>query len=87
VNGVFNLGTGKARTWNDLAKAVFASLSKPAYIEYIEMPKELRETYQYRTEAQIKKLRRAGYRFPFQALEDSVKDYVQNYLHPKLRYL
>ncbi|MBI1870640.1 MAG: ADP-glyceromanno-heptose 6-epimerase [Chlamydiae bacterium] len=87
INGIFNLGTGKVRTWNDLAGAVFSSLKKKPKIEYIEMPKELRDAYQYRTQAQIEHLRRAGYNIPFQSLEDSVKDYVENYLHPTLRYL
>ncbi len=87
VNGIFNLGTGTARTWNDLAKAIFTSLSLSPNIEYIEMPEEIRGAYQYHTEADTKKLFSAGCPVKFRSLEDSVKDYVQNYLHPDLRYL
>ncbi|MDD8017028.1 MAG: ADP-glyceromanno-heptose 6-epimerase [Bacteroidota bacterium] len=87
VNGIYNLGTGKARTWNDLAKAIFSAMNLPANIEYIEMPEQLRNAYQYHTEASIKKLSAAGCPVKFRSLEDSVKDYVQNYLHPELRYL
>ena len=87
VNGIFNLGTGKARTWNDLAKAVFSALDLSPNIEYVEMPEEIRNAYQYHTEASITKLHSAGCPVQFRSLEDSVKDYVQNYLHPGLKYL
>jgi ADP-L-glycero-D-manno-heptose 6-epimerase len=87
VNGIYNLGTGKARTWNDLAKAVFAALEISPNIEYVEMPEEIRNAYQYHTEAEITKLQSSGCPVQFRSLEDSVKDYVQNYLHPELRYL
>ncbi len=87
VNGLFNLGTGQARSWNDLAKAIFSALSLPVKIEYIDMPEILMPMYQYRTEAEIKKLKNVGCPVQFQTLEDSVKDYVQNFLHPKMRYL
>jgi len=87
INGIFNLGTGQARTWNDLAKAIFSSLNRPFSVEYIEMPEEIRDKYQYRTEAVITKLKNAGCPVQFQSLESSVKDYVQNYLHPQLKYL
>jgi len=87
VNGIYNLGTGKARTWNDLAKAIFAALGQASNIEYIEMPEDIRGAYQYHTEANTKKLFAAGCPVKFRSLEDSVKDYVQNYLHPVLRYL
>lgn len=87
INGIFNLGTGQARTWNDLAKAIFSSLNLPSSVEYIEMPEEIRDKYQYRTEAVIEKLKNAGCPVQFQSLENSVKDYAQNYLHPKLKYL
>lgn len=80
VNGIFNLGTGKARSWNDLIKAVFTALRQNPDIEYIEMPEELRDQYQYLTEAKMDKLRQAGCPVSFSALEDSVKDYVVNYL-------
>ncbi len=87
INGIFNLGTGTARTWNDLAKAIFAALGTVPNIEYIEMPDELRGAYQYHTEADTRKIFAAGCPVTFRSLEDSVKDYVQQYLHPELRYL
>lgn len=80
VGGIFNVGTGQARTWNDLAAAVFAALDRPPRIEYIEMPLELRDRYQYRTEADVRKLRAAGYDRPFFTLEAGVADYVKKYL-------
>ena len=75
VNGIFNLGAGLARTWNDLALALFAAVGRPPNIEYIEMPEILRGKYQYFTEADMHKLRNAGYARPFTSLEDAVKDY------------
>lgn len=87
INGIFNVGTGRARSWNDLAQCIFSSLNRPVNIEYIEIPEELRDMYQYRTEADISKLKNAGCPVQFQSLEDSVKDYVQNYLHLSLKYL
>jgi ADP-L-glycero-D-manno-heptose 6-epimerase len=80
--GIFNLGTGKAGTWNDIAKSMFEAADKPERIEYIEMPDYLKPKYQYFTEANITKLRAAGYDKPFAALEDSVKDYC-DYLKNK----
>ena len=80
VNGIFNLGTGKARSWNDLIKAVFAAMKKKTNIEYIEMPESLRNQYQYFTQAEMQKLKAAGCPVKFASLEDSVKDYVVNYL-------
>ncbi len=80
VNGIFNLGTGKARSWNDLANAMFDAMGKPRNIIYIDMPENVRKQYQYFTEADMSKLRMAGYAKPFQELEDSIKDYAQNYL-------
>ncbi len=76
VNGIFNVGTGHARTWNDLAGALFAAAGKPVDIEYISMPESLRNKYQYFTEADMARLRKAGYIKTFTSLEDSVKDYV-----------
>jgi ADP-L-glycero-D-manno-heptose 6-epimerase len=78
--GIYNLGAGVARTWNDLAKAVFAAMGKSPNIEYIDMPDSVRNQYQYFTEADISKLRSAGYKKPITSLEQAVKDYVQNYL-------
>lgn len=80
VNGIFNLGTGKARNWNDLIKAVFTAMKKKTNIKYIEMPEALRNQYQYFTEADMSKLKNAGCPVRFSSLEDSVKDYVVNYL-------
>jgi ADP-L-glycero-D-manno-heptose 6-epimerase len=80
INGLFNIGAGKARTWNDLVKAVFAAMGKSVNIEYIEMPESIRNQYQYFTQAEITKLRNAGYKKQITSLEDATKDYVQNYL-------
>jgi ADP-L-glycero-D-manno-heptose 6-epimerase len=80
VNGIFNLGTGKARTWNDLIHAVFAAMNIKPDIEYIEMPEGLRNQYQYFTQAEMGKLKTAGCPVNFSPLEDSVRDYVVNYL-------
>ena len=79
-NGLFNVGTGKARTWVDLVSAVFNAMDKPVNIEFIDMPNHLKEKYQYFTQADISKIRNAGYTKPISTLEDSIKDYVQNYL-------
>ena len=75
VNGIFNLGSGHARTWNDVARALFAAIGKPAAIEYIEMPEILKPRYQYFTEADMGKLRKAGYVKTFLPLQDAVRDY------------
>lgn len=76
VNGIFNVGTGQARTWNDLAHAFFTAIGKNAVIEYIEMPEVLRGRYQYFTEADVRNLRRMGYTRSFTNLEDAIADYV-----------
>jgi len=86
TSGLFNIGTGKARTWNDLVKAVFAAMGKEPNIEYIEMPEPIRNQYQYYTCADITKLRKAGCKQETTLLEEAIKDYVQNYLQ-KDRYL
>ena len=80
IAGLFNIGTGAARTWNDLANATFAAMNKEPNIEYIPMPEKLRDKYQYFTQADITKLRTAGYKREPTSLEDAIKDYVQNYL-------
>jgi len=87
VNGIFNLGTGRARSWRDLAEAVFAALDLPPRIEYVEMPEALRGKYQNFTEARMDKLRRAGCPVEFRPLEDSVRDYVVNHLAAPLSFL
>ncbi len=85
VNGIYNIGTGKARSWNDLAKAVFHALALEPNIEYIEMPEHLQGKYQYFTEADNSKLIEAGWKDGFTSLEDGVKDYVQKYLSKGLK--
>jgi len=82
VSGIFNLGTGQARSWNDVARAMFAALGIAGTIEYIDMPEELRGKYQYFTQADLTKLRRAGCMHQFMSVEESVRDYVHNYLLP-----
>lgn len=83
VSGLFNLGTGLARSFYDLAASTFAAMGLAPQIEFVEMPRELREKYQYYTCASMKKLREAGYTDAFYSLEDGVSDYVQNYLMQK----
>ncbi|MCA6069520.1 MAG: ADP-glyceromanno-heptose 6-epimerase [Endomicrobium sp.] len=73
--GMFNLGTGKSRTWNDIAKSMFAAVGKKENIEYIDMPDFLKQKYQYFTQAKMDNLKKAGYNKSFMELEDSVKDY------------
>ncbi|MHB1936106.1 MAG: ADP-glyceromanno-heptose 6-epimerase [Acidobacteriaceae bacterium] len=80
IGGLFNCGTGQARSWKDLAMAVFAAMKLPQQIEFIEMPAVLQGKYQYFTEAPMEKMRKTGYRMPFRSLEDAVIDYVANYL-------
>lgn len=80
VSGIYNLGSGQARSFNDLIRAVFSAMGLPAQIRYIDMPQDLRDTYQYYTEASMEKLRSAGYSEPFFSLEQGVSDYVQGYL-------
>ena len=80
ANGIYNIGTGKARTFKDLATAVMLSLQKTPHITYIDMPADLQGKYQYFTQANMAKLYAAGYTKTFSSLEDGVKDYVQNYL-------
>jgi ADP-L-glycero-D-manno-heptose 6-epimerase len=79
-SGIYNLGTGKARSFNDLGKSTFTALNKPVQINYIDTPLDIRDKYQYFTEANMKKLIDIGYLKPFYTLEEGVKDYVQNYL-------
>ena len=86
INGLFNVGTGKARSFKDLALALFAATGKPEKIQYTEMPETLKDKYQYFTEATMKKLRDAGYDKEFTSLEDGVRDYVQNYMSQKDQY-
>ncbi len=85
-SGIYNLGTGKARSFNDLGVATFQALGLTPTIEYIDTPADIRDKYQYFTEATMQKLRSIGYDKPFTSLEDGVEDYVQNYLVKHLYY-
>ncbi|MEN9703126.1 MAG: ADP-glyceromanno-heptose 6-epimerase [Bacteroidota bacterium] len=85
-SGIYNLGTGKARSFNDLGVATFQALGLTPTIEYIDTPADIRDKYQYFTEATMQKLRSIGYDKPFTSLEDGVEDYVQNYLFKQLYY-
>ena len=87
VSGLFNVGTGEARSFDDLAKALFSALGKEPDIEYIDMPESLRDKYQYFTQANIERLRQAGYNAPFTSLENGVKDFVQRYLTQEEPYI
>ena len=79
-SGIYNLGSGEARTFVDLVNALFAALNKPSQIEFINTPEDIREKYQYFTEAKMKRLKNIGYEKPFTNIEDGVGDYVKNYL-------
>lgn len=85
-SGLYNLGTGQARTFLDLAFNTFDAMGKEVNIEFRDTPSDIRDTYQYFTEATMSKLRAAGYTRPFHTLEEGVKDYVQNYLIPGKYY-
>jgi ADP-L-glycero-D-manno-heptose 6-epimerase len=80
ANGLFNVGSGEANTWIDLASAVFAALGKPPNIRFVDMPEAIRAKYQYFTQADIGRLRESGYAAPVTPLADAVADYVTNYL-------
>jgi ADP-L-glycero-D-manno-heptose 6-epimerase len=85
-NGIYNAGTGQARTFLDLGNALFSSMELPASIEFIPTPENIRDTYQYFTQAEITKLRSAGYQKEFTSLEDGVKEYVRDFLIPGRNY-
>ncbi|MDO9586262.1 MAG: ADP-glyceromanno-heptose 6-epimerase [Syntrophales bacterium] len=87
ANGIFNLGTGRARMWNDLIRAVFAAMGSEPEIEYIDMPPAVRDQYQYYTEAKMEKLKTAGCPVQFRSLEETVLDYVTDYLQKPDPYL
>ena len=80
IGGIYNVGTGRARTFNDLAAAIFAALGRAPQIEYVPTPETIRSSYQYFTEADLSKLRAASYDRPMTPLEDAVGDYVTQYL-------
>ncbi|MEO5782818.1 MAG: ADP-glyceromanno-heptose 6-epimerase [Ginsengibacter sp.] len=79
-SGIYNIGTGKARSFNDLVKATFAAMDMKAQIKYIDMPGDISDKYQYFTEAKMEKIRTAGYASPLHTLEEGIADYVRNYL-------
>ena len=85
-SGLYNLGTGKARTFLDLAKATFTACDKKTIIDFVDTPADIRDKYQYFTEANMAKLKNAGYNKEFYSLEEGVNDYVRNYLIPE-KYL
>jgi ADP-L-glycero-D-manno-heptose 6-epimerase len=86
VSGLFNVGTGKARSFRDLVTALFRALGREPKIEYVDMPASIRDQYQYFTEAELGSLRRAGYNAGFTPLEEGVKQYVTRYLDTSDRY-
>ena len=86
ASGLYNLGTGKARTFKDLVVAIFKSLGKEPSIEYIDTPIDIRDKYQYFTEADMSKLQKAGYREEFYSLEEGVETYVKNFLIDRKYY-
>ena len=86
VSGLYNLGTGKARTFKDLVTAIFKSLDKEPVIEFIDTPLDIRDKYQYFTEADMNKLRNVGYKEDFYSLEEGVETYVKNFLIEKKYY-
>jgi len=87
TNGIFNVGTGQARSWNDLAKSVFAAMDVSCSIEYIEMPEHLKAKYQYFTQAEMDKIQTAGCPVRFRSLEEGVHDYITQYLQKPDPYL
>ena len=86
VSGLFNVGTGQARSFRDMIVAMFKTLGRNANIEYVDMPAAIRDQYQYFTQAEVSNLRRAGYEAPFTLLEDAVKQYVTQFLSAADRY-
>jgi ADP-L-glycero-D-manno-heptose 6-epimerase len=84
--GIYNLGTGKARTFLDLVKNTFKAMEIPENISFIDTPADIRDKYQYFTEANMEKLRKAGYLKPFATLEEGVEDYVKNYLSKQVYF-
>jgi ADP-L-glycero-D-manno-heptose 6-epimerase len=80
IKGIFNLGSGRAQDWNDLAGALFKACEKRENIEYFDMPDNIKNQYQYFTEADLGKLRSAGFKSGFRNLESGVNDYVKNHL-------
>jgi ADP-L-glycero-D-manno-heptose 6-epimerase len=86
VTGIFNVGTGKARSFKDLITAMYAALGAKPNIEYVDMPPSIRSQYQYFTQADVANLQRAGYNVGFTPLEESVRRYVTQFLDQEDRY-
>ena len=86
ISGIYNVGTGQARSFNDLVKATFSGLDRKPEIKYIDMPEDIRETYQYYTQAEMQKIKVAGYHENMFSLEEGVDDYVRNYLSKKVYF-
>lgn len=86
VHGIFNIGAGEPRSWNDLAEAIFSALEKEPHIEYIDMPDSIRDQYQYHTCAEMKKLHDAGFSGKAFSLETGIRDYVHKYLLENKRF-
>jgi ADP-L-glycero-D-manno-heptose 6-epimerase len=84
-HGIYNIGSGRAETWNHLARSIFKALGKTPVIDYIDMPESISKSYQYYTKAEMDKLRKNGYSAEITPLENAVADYVQNYLLPEKR--
>ena len=82
VGGLFNVGSGRMNTWNALAQAIFKALDSPMNVEFVEMPDKLRDKYQYHTQADLTRIRNAGYTAETAPLYEAVADYVRNYLMP-----
>lgn len=82
AGGLFNVGSGKMQTWNELAAAIFAAMDLPPNIEFVDMPEHLRDRYQYHTEADLSRIRNAGFDLEITPLKEAVADYVQQYLIP-----
>jgi ADP-L-glycero-D-manno-heptose 6-epimerase len=87
ASGIYNMGFGQARTWNDLGHAVFSAMNRPSNLVYIDMPENLRAQYQYFTEANMRRWLKAGMSAPKWSVEDGVRDYIQNYLSRPNPYL
>jgi ADP-L-glycero-D-manno-heptose 6-epimerase len=81
-SGIYNLGSGRAHTFKELAQGVFKSLQREECIEYVDMPDDIKNNYQYFTEARLERLKQAGYTLPFWVFEEAIKDYVQEFLVP-----
>ena len=87
INGLYNLGTGKAASWNDLANALFKAMNIDPKIEYIDMPENIRSQYQYKTEAIMDRLKKAGCKVQFKYINDGIADYVNEHLSKEQSYL